>query len=61
TPKFSRDIYEVRLPENSPPGQLVVRVVATDPDEGSNGKVQYTFSQASDGSQQFFELNPETG
>ncbi|XP_064017492.1 protocadherin beta-15-like [Pogoniulus pusillus] len=61
TPMFSRDIYEVRLPENSRPGELLVRVVARDPDEGSNGKVQYTFSQASDGSHKFFELNPETG
>ncbi|XP_064018308.1 protocadherin beta-15-like [Pogoniulus pusillus] len=61
TPMFSREVYEVRLEENSLLGQLVVRVAATDPDEGSNGKVQYAFNQASDGSNQLFELNPETG
>ncbi|XP_068021725.1 protocadherin beta-15-like isoform X2 [Melanerpes formicivorus] len=61
TPTFSREIYEVRLAENSPAGQLVVRVAATDPDEGSNGKVQYTFTKSSEGSRQLFDLNPDTG
>ncbi|XP_054024617.1 protocadherin beta-15-like [Dryobates pubescens] len=61
TPTFSREVYEVQLDENSPPGQLVVTVTATDPDEGSNGKVQYAFTQTLDGSQQLFGLNPDTG
>ncbi|XP_054024621.1 protocadherin beta-15-like [Dryobates pubescens] len=61
TPTFSQKVYEVRLPENSPPGQLVVRVVATDPDEGSNGKVQYAFTQTPEESRQLFDLNPDTG
>ncbi|XP_054244974.1 protocadherin beta-15-like [Indicator indicator] len=61
TPKFSREVYEVRLTENSPPGQLVVRVVATDPDEGSYGKVQYGFTKVSKGSGEIFDLNPDTG
>ncbi|XP_054024618.1 protocadherin beta-15-like [Dryobates pubescens] len=61
TPVFTREVYEVRLPENNPPGQLVERVAATDPDEGSNGKVHYAFTETSEGSQQLFDLNPETG
>ncbi|NXN10685.1 PCDBG protein, partial [Indicator maculatus] len=61
TPMFSQKVYEVRLAENSPPGQLVVRVAATDPDEGSYAKVQYAFTQASEESQQLFDLNPDTG
>ncbi|XP_068021779.1 protocadherin beta-15-like [Melanerpes formicivorus] len=61
TPTFSREVYEVQLDENSPPGQLVVTVAATDPDEGSYGKVQYAFTQTLDGSQQLFDLNPDTG
>ncbi|XP_068273240.1 protocadherin beta-15-like [Nyctibius grandis] len=60
-PVFSREVYEVRLAENSPAGQLVVRVAAADPDEGSNGKVRYAFTQTSEGSRQLFELNPVTG
>ncbi|XP_068021783.1 protocadherin beta-15-like [Melanerpes formicivorus] len=61
TPILSREVYEVRLAENSPPGHLVVRIWATDPDEGSNGKVQYAFTQISDGSRQLFDLNTDTG
>ncbi|XP_040538763.1 protocadherin beta-15-like isoform X2 [Gallus gallus] len=60
-PVFSREVYEVRVAENSPPGQLVVRVSAADPDEGSNGKVRYAFTQASAGSKELFSLNPENG
>ncbi|XP_068021723.1 protocadherin beta-15-like [Melanerpes formicivorus] len=61
TPMFSREVYEVSLSENSSPGQLVARVEARDPDEGSSGKVQYAFTQTLEGSQQLFDLNPETG
>ncbi|XP_069725219.1 protocadherin beta-15-like [Phaenicophaeus curvirostris] len=61
TPVFSREVYEVQLAENSPPGQLVVRVAAADPDEGSYGKVRYRFSQISERSQELFQLNPDTG
>ncbi|NXP44176.1 PCDBG protein, partial [Heliornis fulica] len=60
-PVFGQEVYEVRLAENSPLGQMVVRVTATDPDEGSNGKVRYTFTQTSDRSRQLFKLNPSTG
>ncbi|XP_071615287.1 protocadherin beta-16-like [Heliangelus exortis] len=60
-PKFDQDIYEVRVSENSPLGQLVVRVVAADPDEGSNGKVLYAFTKTAEKTRQLFELNPETG
>ncbi|POI18735.1 hypothetical protein CIB84_017521, partial [Bambusicola thoracicus] len=58
-PVFSREVYEARVAENSPPGQLVVRVSAADPDEGSNCKVRYTFT--SERSRRLFSLNAETG
>ncbi|XP_064017491.1 protocadherin beta-16-like isoform X8 [Pogoniulus pusillus] len=61
TPVFNKKVYEVRLAENSPPGQLVVRIAATDPDEGSYGKVQYSFTQTSEEFRQLFDLNPDTG
>ncbi|NXE57452.1 PCDBG protein, partial [Casuarius casuarius] len=60
-PVFSREVYEVRLAENSPPEQLVVRVAAEDPDEGSYGKVRYAFTQTSELSRQLFQLNAATG
>ncbi|OXB51099.1 UNVERIFIED_CONTAM: hypothetical protein H355_004187, partial [Colinus virginianus] len=58
-PVFSREVYEVRVAENSPPGQLLVRVSAADPDDGSNGKVRYAFT--SEGSHHLFDLDPEIG
>uniref|UniRef100_A0A8C3DJH2 Protocadherin gamma-C3 n=1 Tax=Corvus moneduloides TaxID=1196302 RepID=A0A8C3DJH2_CORMO len=60
-PVFEREVYEVSLAENSPLEQLVVRVAAADPDEGSNGKVRYAFTQTSERSRQLFQLNPATG
>ncbi|XP_061312477.1 protocadherin beta-15-like [Pezoporus flaviventris] len=61
TPVFAREVYEVRVAENSPLEQLVVRVTAMDPDEGSYGKVRYAFTQTPERSRQLFELNPATG
>ncbi|XP_071614626.1 protocadherin beta-15-like [Heliangelus exortis] len=60
-PKFDREVYEVQVAENSPPGQLVVKVVAADPDEGSNAKVRYAFTKTPEETRQLFQLNPETG
>ncbi|NXF85498.1 PCDBG protein, partial [Eubucco bourcierii] len=60
-PVFEREVYEVRLDENSPPGQLMARILARDADEGSNGKLQYVFTETSEGAQQLFDLNPDTG
>ncbi|NXG24196.1 PCDBG protein, partial [Grallaria varia] len=60
-PAFEREVYEVRLAENSPPELLVVRVAAADPDEGSYGEVRYSFTQTSERSRQLFQLNPATG
>uniref|UniRef100_A0A803V420 Protocadherin gamma-C3 n=1 Tax=Ficedula albicollis TaxID=59894 RepID=A0A803V420_FICAL len=60
-PVFERETYEVRLAENSPLEQLVVRVTAADPDEGSNGEVRYAFTQTPERSRQLFQLNPTTG
>lgn len=40
-PAFDQPVYTVSLPENSPPGTLVIQLNATDPDEGQNGEVVY--------------------
>ncbi|XP_015176207.1 PREDICTED: protein dachsous [Polistes dominula] len=41
-PKFERDTYEAHLLEASEPGTSVLRVVATDLDEGANSAVRYS-------------------
>ncbi|XP_041324260.1 protocadherin gamma-B5-like, partial [Pyrgilauda ruficollis] len=42
-PMFSKSVYEARVAENLPAGSLALRVVATDADLGSNGRVSYSF------------------
>ncbi|XP_061786263.1 protocadherin alpha-7-like isoform X9 [Nerophis lumbriciformis] len=45
-PVFSKDVYSVTLDENAPVGTTVVKVNATDLDEGPNGDVMYSFSNS---------------
>ncbi|XP_065774832.1 protocadherin gamma-B2 isoform X18 [Muntiacus reevesi] len=42
-PVFSEDMYKVSLRENSPPGTFVLKVKATDQDEGINAEITYSF------------------
>ncbi|XP_067899159.1 protocadherin-10-like [Heterodontus francisci] len=61
-PAFDRKFYKVNLVENSPRGTLVVTVHATDPDEGPNAEVTYSFgNRASQKVQEMFTLDPRTG
>ncbi|XP_053498226.1 protocadherin beta-15 isoform X1 [Ictalurus furcatus] len=43
-PVFDRSVYRVSLVENAPRGTLVLKLNATDLDEGSNGEIVYSFS-----------------
>ncbi|XP_063045442.1 protocadherin alpha-8-like [Engraulis encrasicolus] len=42
-PVFSQDVYSTTLTENVSPGTTVIKVSATDLDEGTNGEVSYSF------------------
>ncbi|XP_041123101.1 protocadherin alpha-8-like isoform X6 [Polyodon spathula] len=42
-PVFSSSIYKVRVFENVPHGTAIIQLNATDPDEGLNGDVLYSF------------------
>ncbi|KAI7801556.1 putative protocadherin alpha-8-like [Triplophysa rosa] len=42
-PKFSQELYSVALEENAPVDTLVIKVNATDLDEGQNGEIVYSF------------------
>ncbi|XP_031615708.1 protocadherin alpha-3-like [Oreochromis aureus] len=44
-PVFTEDVYSAMLNENAAPGTLVIRVNATDLDEGANGKIVYSFGK----------------
>ncbi|XP_036606368.1 protocadherin alpha-C2-like isoform X5 [Trichosurus vulpecula] len=62
SPAFDQSTYRVQLREDSPPGTLVVKLNASDPDEGSNGELVYSFSSyTSERERELFSINPVTG
>ncbi|XP_056238388.1 protocadherin gamma-A11-like isoform X40 [Seriola aureovittata] len=60
-PVFSQAVYKASLPENSPPDTIVIKVSATDADEGVNGDVTYQFGHVSDNDVNVFSIDPKTG
>ncbi|XP_031305059.2 protocadherin gamma-A9 isoform X7 [Camelus dromedarius] len=60
-PVFAQPIYRVKVPENLPPGTLLLTVSASDPDEGTNGEVAYKFWKISEKQSPLFQLNEDTG
>ncbi|XP_050928345.1 protocadherin gamma-A11-like isoform X3 [Lates calcarifer] len=60
-PVFSQAVYKASLPENSPPDTIVIKVSATDADEGVNGDVAYDFGHLSDEDINVFSIDPKTG
>uniref|UniRef100_A0A671QGE5 Cadherin domain-containing protein n=1 Tax=Sinocyclocheilus anshuiensis TaxID=1608454 RepID=A0A671QGE5_9TELE len=60
-PVFSESVYKVTLAENTPSGTEIIRVSATDADEGPNGEVTYEFSRMSDKTVKLFSINKATG
>ncbi|NXY44081.1 PCDC2 protein, partial [Ceuthmochares aereus] len=61
-PAFDRSTHTVSLLENAPLGTLVVKLNASDPDEGSNGDVIYSFgSYTPQKVRQLFSVDPHSG
>ncbi|KAG8133031.1 hypothetical protein E2320_010877 [Naja naja] len=60
-PVFSQKVYKISLKENASKGSTVIQVRATDKDEGSNGQINYSFSNIADNAHQKFDLHPENG
>ncbi|XP_053734792.1 protocadherin alpha-C2-like isoform X2 [Synchiropus splendidus] len=61
-PSFDQDKYTVSVMENSPIGSLVIKLNATDLDEGLNSDLSYTYSlYTSERTQNMFTLNPQSG
>ncbi|XP_058485311.1 protocadherin-17 isoform X3 [Solea solea] len=62
SPVFDQPSYVVEIPENSPPGKVVIDLNATDPDEGNNGQVVYSFSgYAPERIRELFSIDSRTG
>ncbi|XP_067374258.1 protocadherin alpha-8-like isoform X2 [Channa argus] len=61
-PVFLEDTYTVRLKENAPIGKTVIKVNATDLDEGSNGEIVYSFgNNVNSRISELFRVDPITG
>ncbi|XP_076149201.1 protocadherin beta-15-like [Alosa pseudoharengus] len=60
-PVFSQEVYKASLPENAPLNSVVVKVSATDADQGLNGEVSYEFSRISSKARKIFSLDSITG
>ncbi|XP_046907556.1 protocadherin alpha-3-like [Hypomesus transpacificus] len=61
-PVFTQDSYSVMLDENAPIGTTIIRVNATDLDDGVNGEVIYSFgSDVNDNLRRLFDVDAKTG
>ncbi|XP_075571806.1 protocadherin alpha-3-like [Pelecanus crispus] len=61
-PQFNQSVYKVQLPESAAEGTLVVRVSATDLDEGLNKQFSYSIvSSVPAGKRDMFTIDRKTG
>ncbi|NXC51410.1 PCDGM protein, partial [Penelope pileata] len=61
-PAFDRATYNVQIPENTPTGALLLQLNASDPDEGPNGEMQFSFGvHTSEAVRRLFALDPHSG
>lgn len=58
-PVFNREIYEVIVPETSPPNTPVIRLKVTDRDEGKNAQVSLEIVGGNEGGE--FHINADSG
>ncbi|XP_038627399.1 protocadherin gamma-A10-like [Tachyglossus aculeatus] len=60
-PVFTQSVYQVRVREDVPVGTPILRVNATDPDEGTNSEVTYAFRTKNEKFLKVFHLSSLTG
>ncbi|XP_063353999.1 protocadherin alpha-3-like isoform X29 [Pelmatolapia mariae] len=61
-PTFSRETYQIEIKENVSVGAVVATVAAIDPDEGTNGEIEYSLSKTlARKVYQIFELDSVSG
>nr|XP_054345299.1 protocadherin gamma-A5 [Pongo pygmaeus] len=60
-PLFTQSEYSVSVPENIPVGTRLLTLTATDPDEGINGKLTYSFRNEEDKISETFQLDSNLG
>ncbi|XP_066446702.1 protocadherin gamma-C5-like isoform X22 [Eleutherodactylus coqui] len=61
-PVFDQSNYKISVLENIPLKTVIIRLNATDVDEGANGKISYSFDHHTlDSAKKIFEINSYTG
>ncbi len=60
-PVFSQSVYTALVAENAPMGSLILKISATDADQGTNNQVSYSFSQSSDSILDTFNIDLTNG
>ncbi|XP_018592614.2 protocadherin alpha-3-like [Scleropages formosus] len=60
-PVFKKTLYKAHVKENAAYGTSVITVSATDPDEGQNGEIMYSFINHDSDNMDVFAIDPETG
>ncbi|XP_050977653.1 protocadherin gamma-A11-like [Labeo rohita] len=60
-PVFSQPLYDTRLSENAALGTSVMKITATDVDEGANGQITYYINHLSDNTKELFKIDEHSG
>ncbi|XP_073477036.1 protocadherin gamma-B2-like isoform X30 [Aquarana catesbeiana] len=60
-PIFTKNIYKVEVKESVPLNSTVFQVCASDPDEGVNAQITYSFDAVLNNIRQAFTINPNNG
>ncbi|KAM9740591.1 protocadherin gamma-A5-like isoform 36-T36 [Menidia menidia] len=60
-PVFTQKTYKATVTENSPTGTVVATVTASDADQGANGKITYSITNAVDEDRKLFKIHNENG
>uniref|UniRef100_A0A8C4Q9C9 Cadherin domain-containing protein n=1 Tax=Eptatretus burgeri TaxID=7764 RepID=A0A8C4Q9C9_EPTBU len=61
-PTFEQTVYKANSSEGTKPGSTLIRVTATDEDDGVNGIVKYTFASLTElHERRMFAIHPQTG
>ncbi|XP_067290328.1 protocadherin beta-16-like [Pseudorasbora parva] len=60
-PVFSQPLYKARLSENAALGTSVIKITATDVDEGANGQITYYINHLSDNTKELFTIDENDG
>ncbi|XP_056455883.1 protocadherin gamma-A11-like [Gadus chalcogrammus] len=60
-PVFSQPVFTVNVPENALKGSVILKVSASDIDQGTNGEIVYSFSQNTNSALSLFNIDINTG